>query len=109
MERWPYPNVPVYVVCPRMGRDAARPCIGTICYLSVPNWKKLEKDTPMTRVEHTRASAPVPHVDSEPADVEPSGMAMSDTTGNTSQDSLINLLHLDMAHIQPRTDSHRDT
>ena len=42
----------------------------------------------MTEVEHTRTSAPVPPVDSEPADAEPSGMAMLDTTGNMFQGNL---------------------
>ena len=34
VEKWPHPNVPVYVVCPRDGEGAAGPYIGTICFLS---------------------------------------------------------------------------
>ena len=34
MEKQPYPNVPVYVVCPRDGKGAAGPYIETICFLS---------------------------------------------------------------------------
>ena len=66
---------------PGMGRGAAGPCIETICYPSVPT------DTPVLGVEYMRTSTPMPSVDSEPANSEPSGMAMSDKTGNTSQGS----------------------
>ena len=34
VEKQPYPNIPVYVVCPGTGKGAAGPCIGTICYPS---------------------------------------------------------------------------
>ena len=30
VEKWPYPNVPVYVVCPGIGKGTAKPYIGTI-------------------------------------------------------------------------------
>ena len=36
VEKQPYPNVPVYVVHPRMGKGLAKPYIGTICFLSAP-------------------------------------------------------------------------
>ena len=45
------------------------------------------KDTPVAGVEHTNTSAPVPSVDSAPADTEPYGTATSDTIGNTSHGS----------------------
>ena len=35
VEKWPYPDVPAYVVCPRDGKGAARPCIGIIYCPSV--------------------------------------------------------------------------
>ena len=41
----------------------------------------------MAGVEHTSTSAPVPSVDSEPADTELSGTAMLDTMGNMSHGS----------------------
>ena len=52
------------------------------------NLEQNEKDAPMARVEHTSISTPVPSVDSEPVDAEPSGMVASSTAGNTSQGSL---------------------
>ena len=38
VEKQPYPNLPVYVVCPRDGEGAAKPYIGTICYPSTLTW-----------------------------------------------------------------------
>ena len=38
VEKWPYPNLPVYVVCPGMGKGAAGPYIETICYPSTVTW-----------------------------------------------------------------------
>ena len=40
VEKWPYPNVPVYVVCPRDGEGQAGPCIGTICFPSILTWRR---------------------------------------------------------------------
>ena len=96
VERWPYPNVPVYVVCPRDGERQSQTLHRNYKYLLPinPNLEQTEKDAPMAGVEHTSTSAPVPSVDSEPADTEPSRMAMSDTTGNTSQGSLDQLAPL---------------
>ena len=87
VERWPYPSVPVYLVCSRDGEG----CIWTLHRNNLlpirHNVEQAENDAPMAGDEHTSTSAPVPSVDSEPADTEPSGMATSDTMGNTSQGS----------------------
>ena len=88
VERWPYPNVPVYVVCPRDGKGCSQTLHRNYLLPISPNLKQTKKDAPMAGVEHTSISAPVPSVDSESAGAEPSGTAMSDTTGNTSQGSL---------------------
>ena len=52
-----------------------------------PNLEQAGDDTPVAGVEQTKTSAPETPVDSEPANVEPSGMATSDMTGNMSQGS----------------------
>ena len=88
MERWPYPNVPVYVVCLRDGEECSQTLHRNYLLPISPNLKQTEKDAPMAGVEHTSTSAPAPSVDSEPADAEPSGTATSDTTGNMSQGGL---------------------
>ena len=43
VEKWPYPNLPVYVVCPRDGERAAEPYIGTICYPSTLTWGRMKQ------------------------------------------------------------------
>ena len=88
VEKWPYSNVPVYVVCPRDGEGHSQTLHKNYLLPISSNLEQNEKDAPMERVEHTNTSAPVSSVDSVPADTEPTGMAMSDTTGNTSQGSL---------------------
>ena len=63
VERWSYPDVPIYVVCPMDG----------------------EGHSQTLGVENTNTSTPVPPVDSESTDAGPSGMVMSSIAGNTSQ------------------------
>ena len=72
---------------PGKGKGAARPCIGTIYYPSVPTQQD-EKDTLMAGVENMNTSTPVPPVDSEAADTGLSWMVTSSTASNTSQGSL---------------------
>ena len=87
MEKWPHPNVPVYVVCPRVGEGHSQTLHRNYFLLISPNLEQAGDDTPVSGVEQVRTSAPTPSVDSEPADSEPSGMTISDTMGNTSQGS----------------------
>ena len=87
LERWPYPNVPVYVVHPRDGEGCIWTLHGNYLLPISSNLEQNEKDTPVAGVEHTNTSTPVPTVDSEPADAEPSGTVMSSTAGNMSQGS----------------------
>ena len=83
VERLPYPNVPVYVVCPREGEGCTWTLHRNYLLPISPNIEQNKKDAPVAGVEHTSTSAPAPSVGSEPVDAEPSGMATSDTTGNT--------------------------
>ena len=87
MERWPYPKVPVYVVCPRDEEGCSWTLHGD-CNLPISsNVEQARDDTPVAGVDQMTTSAPVISVDSEPADSEPSRMVMSHTTGNTYQGS----------------------
>ena len=87
VEKQPYPNVPVYVVCPRNREGHSQTLHGNYLLPISSNLEQNEKDTPMAGVEHTNTSAPAPSVDSAPADIEPSGMVTSNTAGNTSKGS----------------------
>ena len=88
VERWPYPNLPVYVVYCRDGEGHSQTLHRNYLLPIGSNLEQNEKDALMAGVEHTSTSAPVPPVDSEPAYAEPSGMTTSDTAGNTSQGGL---------------------
>ena len=98
VEKWPYPNVPVYLVCPRDGEGCSQTLHRNYLLPISSNREQDEKNAPVAGVESTNTSTPAPPVDGEPADVGPSGMVTSCTAGNTPQGSLINLLHLDGAH-----------
>ena len=87
MEKWPYPNVPVYVVCPR---DRAR-CSQTLNrnYL-LPinlNLEQGEKDKPIVGVENDTSLPPVPSVGDVPAESGLSGIVTSNLADNTPQGS----------------------
>ena len=87
MERWSYPNVPVYMVCPKDGKGCSWTLHRNYLPTFSPNLEQARDGTPVARVQQMRTSAPVPSVDSEPTNSEPSGMAMSDMTSNTPQGS----------------------
>ena len=65
VEKWPYPNLPVYVVHPRDGEGHGKPYIGTICYPSTLTWgrmkqmdlKKESKITPLQLQCHLQVTA----------------------------------------------------
>ena len=73
-----------YVVCLRDGEGHSWTLHGNSLLPISPNLEQAKKDAPMAGVQHTSTSVPVPSVDNEPADTEPSGMAKSDTMGNIS-------------------------
>ena len=87
VERWPFPNVPAYVVCPKDGKGHSWTLHRNYLLPISSNLEQAGDDTPVAGVEQTRTSAPAPSVDSEPTDPESSGMATLDMTGNTSQGS----------------------
>ena len=53
VEKWPYPDLPVYVVCPGMGKGAAEPYIGNSYYPSVPTWSRMRQMDLKTESEIT--------------------------------------------------------
>ena len=87
VEKQPYPNVPVYVVCPRDGEGHSWTLHRN--YLLPINsnmeWGKMDK--PVARVGNTTSPTPVPPVDSVPADAGSSEMTPPSTAGSTPQGS----------------------
>ena len=87
VEKQPYPDVPVYVVCPRDGEGHSWIPHRNYLLPINSNIGQDEKDAPMAGVENTNPSTPAPPVDSEPAEAGPSGMVTPSTAGNTPQGS----------------------
>ena len=87
VEKWPYPNVPVYVVCPR-DREGCSQTLHRNYLLPINfNIGQDEYDEPMAGVGNNNTSTPVPPLDSEPTDAGPSGMVTPSAAGNTPQGS----------------------
>ena len=87
VEKWPYPDVPVYVICPRDGEGCSWTLHRNYFFPLTPTIVQDEKDATMAAVENNNTPAPVPPVDSEPADAGLSGMVTPSTTGSTPKGS----------------------
>ena len=98
MEKWPYPDVPVYVVHPRDGEGCTQTLNRNYLLLISSNMGQDEKDASMAGVESTNTSTPV-----QPGMVS---LLMQGHLGQSYQAEQvthlrvvwIHLLHLDMAH-----------
>ena len=88
VERWPYPDVAVYVVCPRDGKGCSWTLHGNYLLPISSNIEQDEKDTPVAGVENTNTSTLVLPVDSELADAGPFGVVTSSKAGSTPQSGL---------------------
>ena len=88
VEKWPYPDVPVYVVHLWDGEGCSQTLHRNYLLPISSNIEQDVKNAPMAGVESTNTSTPVLPVDDEPADVGLSGMVTSSTASNTPQDSL---------------------
>ena len=87
VEKWPYLDVPVYVVHPR-DREGCSQTLHRNYLLPInSNIRQDEKDAPMAGVENNNTSSPAPPVNSEPSDAGPSGMVTPSAAGNTPQGS----------------------
>ena len=74
VERQPYPNVPVYVVCLMDGEGHSWTLHRNYLLPISINLEQAADDTPVAGVGQMRMSAPTLSVDSEPTDSEPAGM-----------------------------------
>ena len=109
---WKGSPIPMYQsmwYAPGMGRGTAGPCIGTICYLSVPTWSRMSKMHPWQEL-NTQAPQLQCHLWTV-------SLLMQSHLGwphQTQQATCLrvvqtNLLHSDAAHIQPGTNVHGGT
>ena len=84
VEKLSYPNVPVYVVCPRDGEGCN--CTLHRNYL-LPINSNIGQNAPMAGVENNTTSTPALPVDTEPSDAEPFGTVTSGVAGSTPHSS----------------------
>ena len=87
VEKQPYSDVPVYMVCPR-DRDWCSQTLHRNYLLPINSNIGLDKEAHVAGVENNNTSTPVPPVGSASADAGPSGMVTQSTAGSTPQDSL---------------------
>ena len=88
VEKQPYHNVPVYMVCLRDGEGCSWTLYSNYLLSISPNIEQDVKDEPVAAVEDNNASTPVTPVDSEAADAGLSGMVTLSAAGSTLQGSL---------------------
>ena len=76
VEKQPYPNVPVYVVCPRDGKGHSQTLHRNYLLPINPDIEQDEKDKPMAGVGNTTSPTPAPPVDSAPTDAGSSAIIL---------------------------------
>ena len=85
VEKQPYPNMPVYVVCPR-DREGCSQTLHRNYLLPInSNIEQSKMDEPVAGVGNNISLTPVPSVDNVPADAVLSGMVTSSMAGSTPQ------------------------
>ena len=87
VEKWPYPNVPVYVVHPRDGEGHSQTLHRNYLLPINSNLEQGKMVEPMAGVRKNISLTPVPSVDNAPAGAGPSGMVISSTAGSIPQGS----------------------
>ena len=87
VEKWPYPNVPVCVVCPRDGEGCNQTLHRNYLLPINSNIKQGKMDKSMVGVGNDISLNPVPSVDNVPADAGLLGTVTSIMAGSTPQGS----------------------
>ena len=87
VEKQPYPNVPVSVVCPRDGEGYSQTLHRNYLLPISSNLEQGEMDKPVVGVGNDTSPTPVPPVSHAPVEAEPSGMVTSSSTGSTPENS----------------------
>ena len=87
VEKWPYPNVPVYVVCPRDGEGHSQTLHRNYLLPISPNLEQSELDKPVAGVGNDTSSTLAPFVSDAPVGAEPSGTVTPSSAGSTPENS----------------------
>ena len=87
VEKQPYPNVPVYVVCPRDGEGCSQTLHRNYLLPINPNLEQGKMDKPVVQVGNDTSLTPEPPVGDAAVEAEPSGMVTSSSAGSTPEGS----------------------
>ena len=87
VEKWPYPNVPVYVVYPRDGEGCSWTLHRNYLLPISLNLEQGEMDELVVGIGNDTSPTPVPPVGDAPVEAEPSGMVTSSSAGSTPEGS----------------------
>ena len=87
VEKWSYPNVPDYVVCPRNGEGQSQTLHRNYLLPINSNLEQGKMDKSMVGVGNDTSPTPVPSVDNVPADAGSSRMVTTNSAGSTPQGS----------------------
>ena len=87
MEKQPYPNGPVYLVCPRDGEGCSWTLHRNYLLPISPNLVQSELDKPVAGVGNDTSPTPVPSVSDAPIEAELSGMVIPGSMGSTPESS----------------------
>ena len=87
VEKQPYPNVPVYVICPRDGEGHSWTLHRNYLLPISPNLEQSEMEKPVAEVGNDTSPTPVPPVSDAPVGAELSGMVTSSSAGSTPENN----------------------
>ena len=87
VEKQPYPNVPVYVVCPRDGEGHSQTLHRNYLIPISPNLEQSEMDKPVAGVRNDTSLTPAPPVSDAPVEAEPSGTVTPSSMGGIPENS----------------------
>ena len=87
VEKWPYPNIPVYVVSPRDGEGCSQTLHRNYLLPIRPKLEQSKMDKPVVGVGNDTSRTPMPSVSDAPVEAEPSGMVTPSSTGSTPENS----------------------
>ena len=87
VEKQPYPNVPVYVVCPRDGEGHSQTLDRNYLLPISPHLEQSERDKPVAGVGNDTSLTPVPPVSDAPVGAEPPGMVTMNSACSTPKNS----------------------
>ena len=87
VEKQPYPNVTVYVVCPRDGEGHSWTLHRNYLLPISPNLEQGKMDKPIAGVGNDTSPTPAPSVSDAPVGAELSGMVTPSSEGSTPESS----------------------